>query len=384
MHLSGFPCTPHSNLGPGTNTNDACMLYVCGWAATARCLGYPVLTIENVDGILYLVQMLFGDLWNTDDHALLSTPMFGQDVERDRRFHVCTHKSYCTPIGPSLGAFAPRFYRRPRGSLNQFFWLHHYDCMDSRLRDVSKGELNKELQWARRRRTSHAAITGQQHLSFLRPEEVGSPDTISVRCESDPFELALNGMERGFLNGYRRKSLGNRVSAANLQNNPEKCCVAVLGDRAVSRLMTLPKSMHLVWTDASEQHGIPFSRWLGSSEALVAQGFRLHPEVQRPYLQSSFDVALAGRHHYISRQAAGNSIHTSCVGMHWLHVGLNLNINLDPIPVSLAPLVAVNHGGPENTTINIVTASGDPVDMDTGGDDDSLSCLKSLIASGFM
>ena len=82
-HIAGFPCTPHSSLGPKTGTDDACMLYTLAWAATVRALRYYQVIVENVDGVLYLLKALFGDMYDFDG-TLLSPTHFGHDVERPR------------------------------------------------------------------------------------------------------------------------------------------------------------------------------------------------------------------------------------------------------------------------------------------------------------
>lgn len=226
--------------------------------------------------------------------------------------------------GACLDDFAKRFHRPRIGSLNQYYWLQNFHPNDATLPPFARGELNRELQWARKRKSSHAKVHDCIPTAFLCDAEYGpAREGMMVRDGESAYEVALNGMERKFLDGYRRKAKRRHVPNANLQNNPEKMSLCKLVDRTNATLPTVVKSMHLTWTDQSLPHGVFCSRWMASTEALTSQGYRLHPAVRRPYRQSSFDIALAGRKGYCLREAAGNAMHLSCVGLLWVHVGLN-------------------------------------------------------------
>jgi hypothetical protein len=277
--------------------------------------------IEKVDGTHYLIKILFEDMYELDE-SMLTPSVFGNAVERRRSYHVLNLRGLVCRPGPPLSVFAERFHRGRIGSMNQYFWLDHYAADDDRLKPLSKCELKQELQWARQRSTSHASVNNILSDASLAPDECGEPQRKRRRHDEPAFELALNGMERKFLNGYRRKS-GGSAKYCCLQSNPDKVCVQVTNDMSSCLLPCLVKSMHLSWTDAIERDGVAISRWLSASEALVAQGFRLHPAVARDYCQSSFDVHISGRNYYHLRETADNCMALCCIGLAWTHTAVN-------------------------------------------------------------
>ena len=264
-HISGFPCTPHSSLGPGTNTEDVCMFYVLAWAALCRALHHPLILVENVPGIEYLLRILFAGMYTTGDSAIISPLVLGQDVERDREFFcLASINDAASHVRLPLSRFVPRFHRKRKGSMDQYYWIHHYDHDDPKLRPLIRGELQKELQWARARPTSWATQNRCTSSTTMRHEEFG---VAAHYRDPSPFEMSLNQMELKFLAGYRAKNAaanaakldqGDPLGTCNLQNNPEKrniCNMGVSATRSNRPMHTMVKSMHLQWVDRSPAHG---------------------------------------------------------------------------------------------------------------------------------
>ena len=306
------------------------MLFVMCWAALRLELQEPVLLLENVKGVEYLISSLFSKYYVVDDNSFLEPPMFAFAVNRPRQYFALRHRKKTGALVSPLSDWNRRFHRDPKGDFHQFYWLHRETPHSS---TVATSELEHDLEWAQRRPTCVGVRDGMSDAITLFPSEYG--DIPKVRLGASPFELALNELETSFLSTYRVVA---PHAPAGLMSNPKERCLANKGcgddTRRDVRMSCLIKTMHLIFLDRNIKRGLPMSRWLAASEALSCQGFRTRKSVKNGYRQSMFDVLLPKRNLYSVRQGSGNSMSVPCVGTGIAHCLINILAPPDPEPAS--------------------------------------------------
>ena len=315
VHIAGFPCIGHSAMGARLQWEDESMLYILAWAGVRLAMQEPIIVLENVNGVSYLIGAIFSELYVVDDSAFLCPSQFGFAITRPREFYILRHRQKTGAVSSPLSRFALRFHRAAHRTYHQFFWLHRHSPSDPDL--TFPDEMETDLSWARNRGTSRAQDEGRVGEATIHPSEIGD-----VPCyrELSAHELCLNTMERKHLNGYRNLH-PSRIW--NLQQNPDRRVVTSGID---GRMSCLIRAMWLQFTDANPSLGLPWARWLSGMEALACQGFRTRPSVKKGYLQSSFDLRIPGRRPQQLREGAGNSIAIPCIGTCLVHVFTNIEL----------------------------------------------------------
>ncbi len=309
-HVCTFSCTSHSTQGSRKRSADHTMVYIGLWALQRAVVEEPILCLENVPGITYLLQLLLGHLYNFDDNTTYDIQELDWPVARNRYYCIAVHNSYdmrC-PLYTPLSDFVQQFFVGLRNCWQMLFYMHLEDASSMTVID---DELRRDLQWAKDRPSSLA------NLPDAMNDFVGatmSPDNVS------PFLAGINHMESLHLSGYRELWPNHCYS---LMQNPWDHPSKSHG----RSLQCIIKSTGLYWADQSalqagdaktqSYHTRSLSRHMMGSEFLTGQGFRVRPQdtTHLGYTQSSFNIPCSARCGQHVKSQAGNAVNINAMGL---------------------------------------------------------------------
>ena len=286
------------------------MVYIGIWALQRAVVEEPILCLENVPGITYLLQLLLDHLYNFDDNTTYDIQELDWPVARNRYYCIAVHNSYgmrC-PLYTPLSDFVQQFFVGLRNCWQMLFYMHLEDASSMTVID---DELRRDLQWAKDRPSSLANLPGAMN------DFVGA--TMSPDNDS-PFLAGINHMESLHLSGYRELWPNHCYS---LMQNPWDHPSKSHG----RSLQCIIKSTGLYWADQSalqagvaktqSYHTRSLSRHMIRSEFLTGQGFRVRPQdtTHLGYTQSSFNIPCSARCGQHVKSQAGNAVNINAMGL---------------------------------------------------------------------
>ncbi|CAK0797209.1 unnamed protein product, partial [Prorocentrum cordatum] len=301
-HTAGTSCTAFSKQGPQTGIHHWTIVPLLAWIGLRLLLQEAEVEQENVEGFdLAILSEFLGDTYWIDS-VLLDPRMFGWPSIRTRKWTKLTHKYKALPQISPLSRFCKRFYRLATYSWREYFFQHmFYGIVDSA--DLHRGaidnELDTDLAWAQARPSS--CMKGEAAVNARTP---------------DAWFKTLSIWEKSNLLDYM-KNYPNAAWQINQDANSHTTA------STSTDLHTLIRN-HIIFADsigsyqaAGGETAESPRRWLSPTEALVSQGFPIHPvypQRSQSDVLCSFNVRAERKHRVVAGQA-GNTMNVSVAGV---------------------------------------------------------------------
>lgn len=290
----------------------------------------PEFTSENVEGfpVKEILVRFLSHIYDIQV-AVIDSVNFGLPVARLRSYQIGRHKLKTLGPSKSLADHTHALQRPVAFGWEELFWMSQIEQSTGEPKTAIQDEVLTEWRWATNRPLSQWRLKHSQEPEGQTKPVQGQTgqEFVGLKCEEFQWTLALTEAEFHNSKDYKKRWPN---MCFNLNQSAEE-----RGSKSTTKfLQTFIHIFGLMFTYSPKIGDTP--RWLFASEALVAMGFPVHPDLvmtranPEAFVLTSFNVERR-RKPADARAQCGNSdslllaavselyslIHFRCLGMVW-------------------------------------------------------------------